>query len=877
MSDELDEKRQEAISDLLILRVRGLSKKPCSECRSLVRLVLDALEIKGDVSATCRADILVWLLPRAVNDVRKRALQDLFPHKYRRNDPLYRAVAATELLEFETPRSEGQRQGMLDIRKQEKAQDPDSDRKHIPRYLAAAWLGIGRTGLKAKDDDQLFLAFIEEMLGYLLEPESREYLQDLIAQCEPPAPAVQPAAQAPAPAANGIAVPGPSARSVPSLVQDQLSRLASRVRRQLEHEQKENRFAEPLPIRLRWSRLEDSGLVDHPEVVKYYFGHAAASNAGVPETLEGVAALFHQQSSGRLVVLGDEGSGKSTLVTELALELIKMRGPGDPVPIIFQLGSWDHDVAFEDWLIAELAGAYDFLKVRRRGEKKILGAQLVEDGHILALLDGFDEIPDVLRQAVIARLNVTLLRPDKVVITSRVEEYVQAVTGESGQVLTGAEVVKLQDLSVDDVDRYLRGRSTTLAEDPSGSPTPWDPVILALGDDSRTAHLDMLLTHFATPLMLMLAKVAYSEGDPAELLDRSVFPTSHSVEERLLSGFVEARIGRASRRGDAGEFSCTSDEARYWLGFIATYLVAERSSGIAWWKLTKEFLASVMLPVLLAVILFSVGAGFGAIKLHIGWMINVAAVLVVTVGLVVVGSIAGLDEDPVHLDWKNIGPMLRLTFFEGEYYLPLKAFGFNGRLNMILALLCASGPAVIVNTISSAAGGITFFVGVMLIFYSMIASTPYSSTEIIDPQRLFMLDREAALKRAKAYLLVSFIPFGLLFVFTWNLSYLGAVAPLIGASLFMMNLTASGAFLAGNILLSTFGLLPKRSMSFLHYAHRRGVLRQFGGEYQFRHELLRDRLAYWFIYENTRHPRIAAGAVRQAAENLGPATPEKLS
>ncbi|MBV9484834.1 MAG: hypothetical protein JO246_02130 [Frankiaceae bacterium] len=39
------------------------------------------------------------------------------------------------------------------------------------------------------------------------------------------------------------------------------------------------------------------------------------------------------------------------------------------------------------------------------------------------------------------------------------------------------------------------------------------------------------------------------------------------------------------------------------------------------------------------------------------------------------------------------------------------------------------------------------------------------------------------------------------------------------------------------------GRLPLRAMAFLDDAHRRGVLRQFGAVYQFRHGRLQDHLA----------------------------------
>jgi hypothetical protein len=68
--------------------------------------------------------------------------------------------------------------------------------------------------------------------------------------------------------------------------------------------------------------------------------------------------------------------------------------------------------------------------------------------------------------------------------------------------------------------------------------------------------------------------------------------------------------------------------------------------------------------------------------------------------------------------------------------------------------------------------------------------------------------------------------------------------PVFGGMLLLAS--ASGAWLACCALLSWRSRLPLRLMSFLEEAHRRGVLRQAGGVYQFRHALLQERLTMQF-------------------------------
>jgi hypothetical protein len=68
---------------------------------------------------------------------------------------------------------------------------------------------------------------------------------------------------------------------------------------------------------------------------------------------------------------------------------------------------------------------------------------------------------------------------------------------------------------------------------------------------------------------------------------------------------------------------------------------------------------------------------------------------------------------------------------------------------------------------------------------------------------------------------------------------LPAVAP------FAVVLSAWGWFLVTRLWLCGTGRLPWRLMAFLEEAHRRGVLRQTGALYEFRHARLQERLAAW--------------------------------
>ncbi|MEU9590692.1 hypothetical protein AB0D84_13330 [Streptomyces sp. NPDC048193] len=74
----------------------------------------------------------------------------------------------------------------------------------------------------------------------------------------------------------------------------------------------------------------------------------------------------------------------------------------------------------------------------------------------------------------------------------------------------------------------------------------------------------------------------------------------------------------------------------------------------------------------------------------------------------------------------------------------------------------------------------------------------------------------------------------------WAVTALGT---LVCWSLHVTAVSAWGRLQAARLYLAATGSLPLRLMAFLDDAHQRGVLRQAGGAYRFRHIELRDRLA----------------------------------
>ena len=175
-----------------------------------------------------------------------------------------------------------------------------------------------------------------------------------------------------------------------------------------------------------------------------------------------LADVLAKVPTGRLVVLGPPGAGKTMLMVGLALDLLHpdRRGSGKPVPVLVTLASWDP--ASQDlhgWLAAMLITDYPDLAAApppgSAGGNRF--EALLEAGLILPILDGLDEIPESARSVAITRINKELKPGEPVVVTCRTEQYRIAVNPQVGQgAALRAAAVQLCTLKFDEVASYLR-------------------------------------------------------------------------------------------------------------------------------------------------------------------------------------------------------------------------------------------------------------------------------------------------------------------------------------------------------------------------------------------------------------------------------------
>ncbi len=235
---------------------------------------------------------------------------------------------------------------------------------------------------------------------------------------------------------------------------------------------------------------------------------------------------FHYTAGEALLILGQPGSGKTTMLLELARDLLSQAIQDESlrIPVVFNLSSWaSKQLPLTDWLMAELQTLYLIPKKTAQ--------TWVEQDDILPLLDGLDEVAEAQRGACIQAINdYRAKQGTPLVVCSRTADY-EAM----GRKLLLSDALILRPLTPDQINDYLLAGGPAL-----------EGVRLGLQED------DTLQEMAQSPLMLSIMAVAYRDQAPEQF-------TSTNLDERgrqLFATYIQRQLHQ--RRQDPREDPATT-------------------------------------------------------------------------------------------------------------------------------------------------------------------------------------------------------------------------------------------------------------------------------------------------------------------------------
>jgi hypothetical protein len=620
----------------------------------------------------------------------------------------------------------------------------------------------------------------------------------------------------------------------------------------------ERELLEPAPIPVRWHRsaMPFTGPLTAAVASKQFAplpGLTATKEwrlrAGQVDDLHKV---YGGLGSGRLVIAGGPGSGKSGAAVLLILAALQYRRsipdgdrPQVPVPVMFTLQGWDPNIqSAREWLAERLSQTYP-LFTGRQGVKIARG--MLDQRRIAVIFDGLDEVPEELRPAMLRVLSQQATFR-LVLLTRSAEMTAAAAQGH----LQGAAAIELQDIDPTTAADYL----TRTQLDPP--PQAWSELVSRL----RREPGSPLAQALNNPLMLTLVRDTYgARDDVGELLDLRDADGRPALAEDI-GDYLLDRVLPAAYTQQPGEPPPRYDlpTAERALRCIATRMNNNGTRDLQWWlvpawaparpRVITTWLGTGLAGGLTAGLVALVGGLHGGT----GLLAAGAGALAATVaGAIIVGLLAGLafgrgkkiPKRRARMRWRQLFRRRALVSGLAVIVVGYALFSLPGRrffdpLQINVKALWNS------NSISYWAWLVAFlmaWLGSALLTGMSRSGTDNASP--LSPLASWRSDQGFALMTSLIWVVGS-VALGLV---AWLLTAellgpaavlaIGLAAGLVTGLVYPQTWSSSLAFAQ----LARSDQTPIHLMRFLEDARSRNVLRTVGPVYQFRHARLQDRLA----------------------------------
>ncbi|NET79731.1 NACHT domain-containing protein [Okeania sp. SIO1F9] len=423
---------------------------------------------------------------------------------------------------------------------------------------------------------------------------------------------------------------------------------------------------------------ENSEQVQHPWEIDIKVGEQSSFRLPKDSSIEEI--FDRSDIAGRLLILGVPGSGKTTMLLKLAEQLVKRAkaNPEHPIPVLLNLSSWKEDKqSIKDWMVTDLKSKY--------GVRKDIAEQWIEEGVLLPLLDGLDELDAARQEKCVEKIN-EFLHPEtwsrELVVCSRIEEYQYYPTNLK---LNGSII--LHSLTIEQIQDYiLKTEGEEL----------WNNI-----------NYDSYLIKLAqTPLLLNIIILSFKE---ISFEQWNQFQSSEERQSYLFDAYIRRMLKRPYRKKQ--KFYKYKNTI-FWLGWLAKQLIQENQTEFLIEKMQPSWLENrwkKIISGLISGLIF--GLIFGLISgLIFGLIYELISGL--TYGLIS-GLISGLTSglQGSEIDYKKIPNQGIWQSLKNMNI--LISITFLATLGFCLLLISASGKSVEVINILLGSFGFSLLFGVL--------------------------------------------------------------------------------------------------------------------------------------------------------------------
>lgn len=295
---------------------------------------------------------------------------------------------------------------------------------------------------------------------------------------------------------------------------------------------------------LHGAALLDLGIKPDPEAVTKY--PWAIKKELTDETLPAgtsMLEIFDTIGMGRsLLILGAPGSGKTTMLLELARQLIA-RAREDvtqPIPMVFNLASWTEKLTLADWLAQELNNLYS---VPRK-----TAPDWVKGNKLLLLLDGLDEVRQDSRAKCVEAINEFRNEHGltSLAVCSRSQDY-----ADLNAKLSFEGAIEVQPLTQEQITEFFNRFGKEMAG-----------IKQVLKRDSALREMA------ETPLFLSIMVMAYRDKRDVEILTSQ----GESAQRKHL---FDTYIERMFERLRSNVVSFKKQDVSHWLSWLAKKMIEE--------------------------------------------------------------------------------------------------------------------------------------------------------------------------------------------------------------------------------------------------------------------------------------------------------------